>query len=727
MNKTVTHPQSKQTIVDLTKFGPSVFTLTFALEVVGTEVWADCDDGWVELGPIINGVKLIYQLYHGQIFEVEVVIYPHAAKIVYGNNYDWVRTWQFLERRFLAFSISHAFPVRVTEFRTFVATVTPHPGISVLSANAKAEKSPYIFFPPLQFGERRQFARVFDSEYPLKRYIWDLIWYRVVVYIPTTYLDGLFDTPYPVYGVRQQDAVLRQIQDAVLYRPPLVEVDNTSIKRRSSKTDKKKPEESNTKLEVKLSGDWILAGVGRVVPFVSTGNRIPELGEVIALISTGNLPSYDDLPIFFANVTNLVDLPLDHLLENNFTHIYTRWVVADEDRSSEQISLENITPGTKINFKDHHAVPLANATASDIMAIFLEEPFCIELRGIRIPPETQKSNFFGYDKSDRDFATGITPPIVNQDVDILIAQTKIDARALKKINGYVKREFSLFPPEPYIEPLEREGICTNDINAIRRKVKPDFVIQPNKILEAQMTLQVSIGLVGCKPHPVNLRYSRLYSLISDHGAIMVILRQITEINESLLLTGNNTGLLTGFALDTGDTVMLYVEGPKEGEILRVWERTADFYPIVKPLFSTSSNYIGRLYPELLLGAMPFNILKMFVPLSVLLGLTPIYARPALPLPTRAAVLKIGRLIGGRYSTVPCRRVMPTAMELKSFRLELCVAPRPPVTTNLNIPVVKTSNVTNVVPQKTVSTKSCGHSKHEEGSEQSVSWSGEKTK
>lgn len=64
----------------------------------------------------------------------------------------------------------------------------------------------------------------------------------------------------------------------------------------------------------------------------------------------------------------------------SFTHIYTRWVVADEDRSSEQISLENITPEAKINFKDHHAVPLANATASDIMAIFLEEPFCIEVK-----------------------------------------------------------------------------------------------------------------------------------------------------------------------------------------------------------------------------------------------------------------------------------------------------------------------------------------------------------
>ncbi|CAH1636522.1 unnamed protein product [Spodoptera littoralis] len=710
MNKT---PQSKLTVVDVSKFGPSVFTLTFALEVVGSEseVLSDCGEGWVELGSIIHGVKLVYQLYPGQIFEVEVVVYPHVAKIVHGNNYDWVRTWHYLERRFLTFSISHAFPVRVTEFRNFVAIVTPHPGISVLSANAKSEKSPHIYIPPLQFGERRQFAKAFDSEYPLKKYIWDLIWYRVVVHIPTTYLDGLFDTPYPVYGARHQDAVLDEIHNAVLNQPSLFESELNMNKGRHSKTDKKKPEETSSKFDMKLSGDWILAGVGRVVPFVTTGYRLPELGEVVALISTGNLPSYDDVPIFFANVTNLADLPVDHLLQHNFTHIYTRWMVADEDRSSDQISLENKTSKTQINFKDHHAVPLSNASASDVMAIFLEEPFCIEqLRGIRTPPEPQKSNFFGYDKCDRDFATGITPSTPNQDVDILIAQTNIDARALKKINGHVKGEFSLFPPERYIVPLEREGICTNDINAMRAKVKPDFVIQPSKILEAQMTLEVSIGLVGCKPHPVNMRYSRLYSLISDHGAIMVILRQITEINESLLLTGNSTGLLTGFALDTGDTVMLYVEGPKEGEILRIWERTEDFYPIVEPLFSTSSNYIGRLYPELLLGAMPFNILKMFVPLSVLLGLTPIYARPALPLPTRAAVLKIGRLIGGRFSTVPCRRVMPTAMELKSFRLELCVAPRPPATTILDIPLVKTSNVTNVAPQKTVSTKSCGEMK-----------------
>ncbi|KAF9423598.1 hypothetical protein HW555_001153 [Spodoptera exigua] len=722
MNK---NPQSKLGIVDLSKFGPSVFTLTFVLEVIGGDVWSDCGEGWVELGSIIHGAKLTYQLYHGQIFEVEVVVYPHAAKIVYGNNYDWVRTWQFLERRFLTFTIRHAFPVRVTEFQKFVATVTPHPGISALSSNAKTEKTPYVYFPPLQFGERRQFARVFDSEYPLKRYIWDLIWYRVVNYIPTSYMDGLFDTPYPVYDIRHQDAVLYHVHDAVLNRSVLVQSESNINKRRQSKTDKKKfAEESNPKFDVQLSGDWILAGVGRVTPFVTTGLRLPELGELITLISTSNLPSYDDFPIFFANITNLSDLPLDHLVKNNFTHVYTRWTLSDEDWRSEQISLEKRVSNSEVNFKDHHALPLSSAAASDVMATFLEEPFCIELRGIRIPPMAQKSKFFGYDKNDRDFAIGITPPMPNQEVDILIAQTKIDSRALKKVNAVVKGEFSLFPPETYIVPLEREGICTNDINAIRAKVKPEFVIQPSKVLEAQMTLEVSFGLVGCKPHPTNLRYSRLYCLISDHNAIMAILRHITEINELLLLSGHRLGLLTGFALDTGDTVILYVEGPKDGNILRVWERTEDFYPTVKPLFSTSSNYIGRLYPELLLGAMPFNILKMFVPLSVLLGLPPIYARPALPLPARAAVLKIGRLISVKFSTIPYRRVMPSAMELKSFKLEFCVAPRPPAIIATKLPLAKTSNVIGS-PQKTVSTK--GHTKNDVPSEQSVSWSVEKTK
>ena len=63
------------------KFCPSAFTLTFVVEVVGLDVWHDCNEGWLDLGPPVHGVKLSYQLYPGQSFEVNVVIWPHVAKV----------------------------------------------------------------------------------------------------------------------------------------------------------------------------------------------------------------------------------------------------------------------------------------------------------------------------------------------------------------------------------------------------------------------------------------------------------------------------------------------------------------------------------------------------------------------------------------------------------------------------------------------------------------------
>lgn len=144
--------------------------------------------------------------------------------------------------------------------------------------------------------------------------------------------------------------------------------------------------------------------------------------------------------------------------------------------------------------------------------------------------------------------------------------------------------------------MEREEVCTNDINAVGAKVKPDLLIQPGVILQAQMSLEVSLGIVGCKPMTKAMRYSRLYCLVSDRTDSMALLRELTEINESVMLTEKKADLLTGFALDTGDTVMLYVEGPKEGKILLFWEKTEEFYPTVKPVFSTSAKYSRRLYP-----------------------------------------------------------------------------------------------------------------------------------
>lgn len=154
----------------------------------------------------------------------------------------------------------------------------------------------------------------------------------------------------------------------------------------------------------------------------------------------------------------------------------------------------------------------------------------------------------------------------------------------------------MFPPTPRVVDLERDGICTNDINLIKAPVTPNVVVPPYVVLQAQMTLEVSMGFVGCKPKKITHSFSRLYSIIHETESIIAILKQITEINEQILHSEEKDNLLTGFTLDEGSLVLLYVEGPSDGHILKLWDMTEDLYPEVKPVFSSSARYQSRIYP-----------------------------------------------------------------------------------------------------------------------------------
>ncbi|XP_073954921.1 uncharacterized protein isoform X2 [Choristoneura fumiferana] len=633
-------------------------------------------------------MKIQYQLYPGQNFDVDILIWPHAVKVWCGANHGWVRTWQFLDRRWLTFDISHLFPVRVVELRNHVAAVNPIQGLGALNANAKNDKNTEVYLPPLAFGERRYFAPIQDSEQSLLEYVYDLIWKAVESYIPASYLDTVFDVPHPVKDVRHQDAILYHVKECILGRSVSeasveeeAEVDvksgatKATAKAPKDKEVKKKVEAPKVKFEMKLSGDTILASTGRLVPFETIGDRPPDLGEIIVLVSSNNLPASDDLPIVFVNIEALFGVPVDTFKKLKISQLYTKWSLGGEEHCSEP---QFFKANKELNFNDHHAVPLPCDVAFQIISDFLDTCFQIELRGIRY---VQKSDdcpkFFGYDKEDRDFGIVAPKKPPNDETDIIIATTKIDVRSLAKgFNVLIRGEFDLYPPSLSVENIGREAVCSNDINGIRSPVKPEMVVQSYIILEAQMTLQVCMGFVGCRPHRLQRSYSRMFCLVKKTDVIMAMLRQVTELNDEIALSMLPDELLTGFSLDIGDTVIFYAEGLKDGAILKVWEKTEDFYPDVKPVFSTSSKYSSRIYPSLLHTAIPFAVLKMCVPLSALLACPPVYARPVLPVLTRFAALKFGRLVAGGLKTAPSRCDMPTAEELVSFRLELCVPPRP---------------------------------------------------
>lgn len=172
---------------------------------------------------------------------------------------------------------------------------------------------------------------------------------------------------------------------------------------------------------------------------------------------------------------------------------------------------------------------------------------------------------------------------------------KIDARSLAKgFNGFIQGDYPVYPPKVSVVPLGREGICTNDINAIKSPVKPELIVPTCLILKSQMTLEMSMGLVGCKPRKLSRSFSRLYGKVEDSDIIMAIMLRIKVINEGVVTSKDQ--LLTGFALDTGNVVLLFIEGLRDGNILKIWDMFEDFYPRSKPVFSSSARYSTRIYP-----------------------------------------------------------------------------------------------------------------------------------
>ncbi|CAH2982518.1 unnamed protein product [Chilo suppressalis] len=672
----------KAAAVDASRFCKSTFSLTFAVELLGIDVWHDCNEGWIDLGPCVQGMRIQYQLYPGQVYDLDILIWPHVAKIWCGAHYGWVRTWQFLERRFLTFSIRHIFPVRVMELQSFIATITPLFGIANLSTNAKNDKNVEVYLPSMKFGDQRYFAPVVEREQTLIEYLVELIWSLVEKYIPASTIDGVFDVPKPVTDVRHQDTIMYYVKEAILNKfeketEPELELEPEEFKikeRRETKIgkdkekekEKKRVEVPKVKFEIKLLGDSILAGVGRIVPFENIGDRPNDLGEFITIISSTNLPAQDDRPIIFVNVDTLTNLPAEYLRKLRISQVYTRWVINKETHNSQPQNI-NIHK-SDIKFNDHHALHFDPDAISKVTATLLDNPFEVQLRGIRSTNfQKDMARFFGYKKGDQSFGVS-SSKFENEDLDVLIAVTKIDTHDMAKgMSNFIRGEYSLFPPRTSLVELEREPICSNDINHIKQPIYPNTIVPAHVILETQMSLEVSMGLVGCKAKKLTESFARLYCLVKDTEIIMTILKSITEINEGFLQCDMEDNVLTGFALDVGDVVLLYVEGPSNGQILKIWEMTEDFYPTIRPVFSSSNRYSSRIYPGVyiffritpscivlisqyilmlffsVLSKSPFNVLKMYVPLSVILACPPVYVRPALPFPTRSVSLNVTKL------------------------------------------------------------------------------------
>ncbi|KPJ04300.1 hypothetical protein RR46_01584 [Papilio xuthus] len=527
--------------------------------------------------------------------------------------------------------------------------------------SARNDKDFLILIPPLEFGELRYFGKVVENEDEgVIKSIINLIWKNVIKYIPASCFDGAFDTPLLVSDVRHQDAILGFIRETMLTSN--LQFNNIGgsgeLSNHKDKGKKSMPESESYKL--KISGEVILAGSGKLNRFLEVGHRSTLHGRILAVVSASNLPAQDDLPIMFVNIQNIENIPIDEFQKAGIYQIYAHWKVGKIEHDSV---LQNVTTETKVQFNDSHVVPIEKTLVFDVFNALMDNDFDVQLRGLRKTPKKENiQNLFSTQSS----GTPTSSLNINNEEDILIAGTRIDVRELSKgSNKVISGEFSLYPEQTEILNLKSD--CTNYINDICSMQKNKFGFQPNIVFNSQMMLQLSVGLVGCE---INLLkyFSRLYALAKSAKVAYDVLENIEELNQRIR---SKEYYLTGFYLDTGDKHFIFVEGEKNKDIIKLWEEIESYYPNVRCNFSSSDTYLERIYPEMISSNRPFDVLKMRVSLSSLLACPPVYALPTLPLPSRAAMIKISQIIAGNLNKTPSRRDMPTASELRSFKLELC--------------------------------------------------------
>ncbi|XP_041979891.1 uncharacterized protein LOC121733642 [Aricia agestis] len=663
--------RNNKNAISTENYSSSTFTLSFVIEVLNVEE-TECKEGWFDLGPCVREMRMHYQIYPNQSFDIDISIWPNIAKVWCGNQQCFVRTWQHMERRWLAFTIRHVFPVRVADMINNVATITPGVGVAQ-SANARNDKNTEACLAPLRFLELAYFGRVLGKVESLEQYVRDFIWERIEPYVPSSHWDGPFDTPVCVTDLKHQNKILELIREIVGKKEADEQFDETDTSRVTLKSDTKKSSGRKSrsgksskltskskksldllkqKYELRLPGTTILAGIGQVVPFDSIGPKGSDMGEVLCVVSSNNLPANEDMPIIFVVIKNLVGIPLEDLRLLGITQLFLTYRICDEIYCTEKRELQKLN---YVVFNYYNAVPLPPEVASMITSNFLDNPFEVEIYGVSTP------NLF------ETLAT-----IKSEDIPIGV--TKIDASQLAKgPNCAIKGEYFV---NPFVEKIEYKLESEEEINQTDNKVPRIVTRMPTVpsfiVLKANMSLDVTIGVAGCRPKPKTV-YSRLYCLISNSDVSKCFTKRVSATNENIALTGSKEESLTGFSVDVGDHAIVYVEGPQKGPIGDIVKFSFNF-PEMKVLFSMEDKYSTRLYPEISSSTLPFVCLTMRFPIYVLLKNSDVYVRSDISMPARKALLKIGCLVSCNLKLVPNKSDMPTFEELESFKHELCHLP-----------------------------------------------------
>ncbi|XP_030755396.1 uncharacterized protein LOC115881837 isoform X2 [Sitophilus oryzae] len=230
-------------------------------------------------------------------------------------------------------------------------------------------------------------------------------------------------------------------------------------------------------------------------------------------------------------------------------------------------------------------------------------------------------------------------------------------------------------PEPYTRSLPVNTINLANINTeLNSSFKP--VLREWLLMEKGTSLTVEVYLLSPQApslvlHQIPNTYKRLMLIALKKQVATQFLSKIWDHNQRIMCQKlDESDLITGFIIDNGNDVIIYIEGLSTGFILNLWnDLNLSNSRQMKIFFNTDQAYENRLY-NICSSSCSFYTVILKVPLQHIFKDRRVYVKGNAPLLCWKAITRLHLLLHSQTLTSMLRyELLPSIEELCSLNLE----------------------------------------------------------
>ncbi|XP_044757597.1 uncharacterized protein LOC123315803 [Coccinella septempunctata] len=507
------------------------------------------------------------------------------------------------------------------------------------------------------------------------------------------------------------------------------EITSETKQNEKSKTNKK-PEEKKKDPYFIVPGEIFFTDPSMAIYELKEPNELLSAGFLF--LSVENLMTREQkssLNPFIVKINKLDRLPVDILEQHGYTGIFISYEIPSLVQYDSPVRPLSRT----IYFNESHACLTKDLIRYKYLEFLRTQRVKVHIKGIREEENQNKPALFGTMKQDQNFSKRLQPreafeylrrKEMHPKVQTLAIATYDLSSLLKDIWLY-KMKASCHHPSNMLHGITGDSSITlvdiltiPEINLANLDIPKNSSPLLDGILAAELTtLDMEFFFVSPQFANRHLQsntrtYKRFFITFYDIGQAKHLLASILQHNQEIIglnavvidpvnfsddkvkvelhkrkmskqqkvsdeslqnrlqgMTHDIDDVITGFMIDSGTEIYIFVEGISHGYILEIWNKIHKInISVAKVLLNSETEFGDRIYKEFMSFGIYSITLKM--PLKEIFKNQDIYIQGLIPIPCSKALQKLQLLLQTESLSEMLRQeLFPATNELTSFSLE----------------------------------------------------------